>query len=181
VCKPINDYNEIGLLAKYSASALNASSEKVDIISAEYFSSDLKQSLAATSSPSASGTTLDKSPPSTPPPPPPPGENDNENNNDATSNGSDHSDGSDDDEILSKEVNSEGGRRGRGGNKKKEESKRVKNSRVAFSIWLGILIDGVPESMLIGFMQSEGDMSFAFIVAVFLANFPEAMSAASLM
>jgi hypothetical protein len=173
VFESINDYNDIGLLAKYSASALNVSSEKVDIISAEY-ASDLKQSLATTSSPSASGTTLDKSPPSTPSPP---GEKDNENNNDATSNGSDHSD---DDEMLSKEVNSEGGR-GRRGNKKKEESKRVKNSRVAFSIWLGILIDGVPESMLIGFMQSEGDMSFAFIVAVFLANFPEAMSAASLM
>jgi hypothetical protein len=30
------------------------------------------------------------------------------------------------------------------------------DSSVAFSIWLGILIDGVPESMLIGFMQSEG-------------------------
>jgi hypothetical protein len=32
------------------------------------------------------------------------------------------------------------------------------DSSVAFSIWLGILIDGVPESMLIGFMQSEGSM-----------------------
>jgi zinc transporter ZupT len=54
-------------------------------------------------------------------------------------------------------------------------------NNVAFSIWLGILIDGVPESMLIGFMQSEGELSVAFIVAVFLANFPEAMSSAALM
>jgi len=54
-------------------------------------------------------------------------------------------------------------------------------SSVAFSIWLGILIDGVPESMLIGFMQSEGTLSIAFIVAVFLANFPEAMSSSALM
>jgi ZIP family zinc transporter len=54
-------------------------------------------------------------------------------------------------------------------------------SGVAISIWLGILIDGVPESMLIGFMQSEGELSVAFIVAVFVANFPEAMSASSLM
>lgn len=54
-------------------------------------------------------------------------------------------------------------------------------NNVAFSIWLGILIDGVPESMLIGFMQSEGALSVAFIVAVFLANFPEAMSSAALM
>jgi hypothetical protein len=27
------------------------------------------------------------------------------------------------------------------------------DNQVAFSIWLGILIDGIPESMLIGFMQ----------------------------
>ncbi len=49
-------------------------------------------------------------------------------------------------------------------------------STAAFSIWLGILIDGVPESMLIGFMQSEGQLSLAFVVAVFLANFPEVCS-----
>lgn len=55
------------------------------------------------------------------------------------------------------------------------------DTSVAFSIWLGILIDGVPESMLIGFMQSEGELSIAFIVAVFLANFPEAMSASAIM
>ena len=57
----------------------------------------------------------------------------------------------------------------------------AEGSNVAFSIWLGILIDGVPESMLIGFMQSEGELSVAFIVAVFLANFPEAMSASAIM
>lgn len=55
------------------------------------------------------------------------------------------------------------------------------NPNAAFSIWLGILIDGVPESMLIGFMASAGELSLAFIVAVFLANFPEAMSASALM
>lgn len=38
-------------------------------------------------------------------------------------------------------------------NLKDEESH---TGNVAFSIWLGILIDGIPESMLIGFMQSEG-------------------------
>ncbi len=36
------------------------------------------------------------------------------------------------------------------------QNKVPEKSGVAFSIWLGILIDGVPESMLIGFMQSEG-------------------------
>lgn len=37
----------------------------------------------------------------------------------------------------------------------KDEESHTGN--VAFSIWLGILIDGIPESMLIGFMQSEGE------------------------
>lgn len=58
---------------------------------------------------------------------------------------------------------------------------KAEHSGVAFTIWLGILIDGVPEAMLIGFMQAEGELSVAFIVAVFIANFPEAMSAASIM
>jgi len=62
-----------------------------------------------------------------------------------------------------------------------EEAEGKPPNNVAFSIWLGILIDGIPESMLIGFMQSEGKLSIAFIIAVFLANFPEAMSSASIM
>jgi len=65
--------------------------------------------------------------------------------------------------------------------RKDDATANSKGANVAFSIWLGILIDGVPESMLIGFMQSEGELSIAFIVAVFLANFPEAMSASAIM
>lgn len=47
------------------------------------------------------------------------------------------------------------------------------------AIWLGILIDGIPESLIIGMLaiSTEG-MSLAFIAGVFLANFPEAMSSA---
>ena len=51
----------------------------------------------------------------------------------------------------------------------------------ALSIWLGIAIDGVPESMMIGFMAAENELSIAFIIAVFLANFPEALSSSALM
>lgn len=49
----------------------------------------------------------------------------------------------------------------------------------ALAIWLGILIDGVPESLIIGTMaiSAEG-ISLAFIAGVFLANLPEAMSSA---
>lgn len=47
----------------------------------------------------------------------------------------------------------------------------------ALAIWLGIAIDGVPESLIIGTLAIDPEgMSFAFIAGVFLANFPEAMS-----
>lgn len=47
----------------------------------------------------------------------------------------------------------------------------------ALAIWLGIAIDGVPESLIIGTLalNPEG-VSLAFIAGVFLANMPEAMS-----
>ena len=47
------------------------------------------------------------------------------------------------------------------------------------AIWLGIAIDGIPESLVIGTLAigTEG-MSLAFVTGVFLANFPEAMSSA---
>ncbi len=49
----------------------------------------------------------------------------------------------------------------------------------ALAIWLGILIDGVPESLVIGMLATSANgVSFAFIAGVFLANLPEAMSSA---
>ena len=50
----------------------------------------------------------------------------------------------------------------------------------AMAVWLGIAIDGIPESLVIGTLAigPEG-MSLAFVVGVFLANFPEAMSSAA--
>lgn len=50
-------------------------------------------------------------------------------------------------------------------------------NNAAFAIWLGILIDAIPESLVIGMlaMSSKG-MSLAFVAGVFLANLPEAMS-----
>jgi zinc transporter ZupT len=47
------------------------------------------------------------------------------------------------------------------------------------AIWLGILLDGIPESMIIGMLSaSVTGVSLAFISGVFLANLPEAMSSA---
>jgi len=48
---------------------------------------------------------------------------------------------------------------------------------VGMAIWVGILIDGIPESIIIGILSgSDQGMSFAFILGVFLSNFPEALS-----
>lgn len=60
----------------------------------------------------------------------------------------------------------------------REETKDVANN-AGLAIWLGILLDGIPESLVIGMLAaSASGMSLAFVVGVFLANFPEAMSSA---
>jgi CRP-like cAMP-binding protein len=56
----------------------------------------------------------------------------------------------------------------------------------AMTIWLGIALDGIPESLVIGLMvvtaSAEGRMmSLAFIAGVFLANLPEALSSSATM
>lgn len=53
----------------------------------------------------------------------------------------------------------------------------------ALAIWLGIALDGIPESLVIGMLTLAAavqghPISMAFIVGVFLANLPEAMSSA---
>ncbi|MCP4678511.1 MAG: cyclic nucleotide-binding domain-containing protein [Deltaproteobacteria bacterium] len=53
----------------------------------------------------------------------------------------------------------------------------------ATAIWMGIALDGIPESLVIGMLvvaaAAQNKMiSLAFIVSVFLANLPEAMSSA---
>lgn len=52
---------------------------------------------------------------------------------------------------------------------------------VALSMWLGVAMDGVPESMLIGFITNEKAMTVAFLVSIFIANFPEAFASASML
>lgn len=51
---------------------------------------------------------------------------------------------------------------------------------VALAIVLGIVLDGVPESVVVGMdLIDGGGVSAAFIVAVFLSNLPEAAAASS--
>jgi len=51
------------------------------------------------------------------------------------------------------------------------------HKQVGLAIWLGILIDGIPESLIIGILAASPEgISIAFILGVFLSNFPEALS-----
>ncbi|MEW6615256.1 MAG: cyclic nucleotide-binding domain-containing protein [Thermodesulfobacteriota bacterium] len=63
------------------------------------------------------------------------------------------------------------------------EIKERASGGAALAIWLGIALDGIPESLVIGMLvviaaASGTTISLAFIVGVFLANLPEAMSSA---
>jgi len=48
-------------------------------------------------------------------------------------------------------------------------------------MWLGVTLDTIPEALLLGFMTAERTISYSLLVALFIANFPEAFSAASLL
>lgn len=52
---------------------------------------------------------------------------------------------------------------------------------VAFALFLGLLVDGVPEGILMGFLAAEGHLTAVLIISLFVANFPEAFSSASLL
>jgi CRP-like cAMP-binding protein len=54
-------------------------------------------------------------------------------------------------------------------------------SNVALAIWLGIALDGIPESLIIGGTMDGTSVSLALIGGLFLANFPESMSSAVVM
>lgn len=56
-----------------------------------------------------------------------------------------------------------------------------KGKKVAFALFVGILVDGVPEGVLMGFLAAEGHLSAVFVISLLVANFPEAFSSASLM
>lgn len=51
----------------------------------------------------------------------------------------------------------------------------------ASALFLGLLLDGIPEGILMGFLAAEGNLSPVLIISLFVANFPEAFSSASLL
>jgi len=54
------------------------------------------------------------------------------------------------------------------------------DASVGVAIWLGILIDAFPESLVIGLLVVHG-ISYTFIAGVFVSNLPEAMSSTTIM
>ncbi len=53
----------------------------------------------------------------------------------------------------------------------------------AVMIWLGILIDAIPESLVLGILANSGNVPslVTFTCGVFVANFPEALSSSATM
>jgi zinc transporter, ZIP family len=65
-----------------------------------------------------------------------------------------------------------------GADRKRSESTSAAAGGTALAIVLGIVLDGIPESAVIGITLLEGaGVSAAMIVAVFLSNLPEAIAA----
>mmetsp|Transcript_12200 Transcript_12200/g.28610 ORF Transcript_12200/g.28610 Transcript_12200/m.28610 type:complete len:675 (-) Transcript_12200:243-2267(-) len=62
-----------------------------------------------------------------------------------------------------------------------EGVKHAAARHTAVMIWLGIFIDAIPESLVIGFMVGNGQNVLVLVVSVFLSNFPEALSSSGLM
>lgn len=52
---------------------------------------------------------------------------------------------------------------------------------IAFALFLGLLVDGVPEGILMGFLSAEGHLTPVLIISLLVANFPEAFSSSSLL
>mmetsp|Transcript_91417 Transcript_91417/g.244786 ORF Transcript_91417/g.244786 Transcript_91417/m.244786 type:complete len:378 (+) Transcript_91417:111-1244(+) len=59
-------------------------------------------------------------------------------------------------------------------------AERQRAQSLGLAMFLGLFMDSIPESVLIGLMVAERDCSVVFIVSIFIANFPEAFSAASI-
>lgn len=63
-----------------------------------------------------------------------------------------------------------------------ENAKDVeKRTAVAYSLFLGLLIDGVPSGIFMGLLGASGELCLPLVISLLIANFPEAFSSASLL
>lgn len=52
----------------------------------------------------------------------------------------------------------------------------IENKGAPLAIWLGITLDGIPESLVIGASMIDAQIEISLIVGLFLSNYPEALS-----
>lgn len=69
----------------------------------------------------------------------------------------------------------------RGTSVDERELANEKGGSAALGIYLGLVLDGLSESLAIGALQTGGAPSLAFLAAVFLSNLPESISSSALM
>ena len=55
----------------------------------------------------------------------------------------------------------------------------VTHGGAPLAIWLGALLDGIPESLVLGASMIHGSVSTSLIAGIFLSNFPEALSSSA--
>jgi len=53
------------------------------------------------------------------------------------------------------------------------------NRGVPVAIWLGILLDGIPESLVIGASMIHAQISLSLVAGLFFSNYPEALSSSA--
>jgi ZIP family zinc transporter len=64
--------------------------------------------------------------------------------------------------------------------RKRSGSQQLDNSSSGLAIAIGALLDGIPESIVIGLsLLSGGEVSMAVVTAIFLSNIPEGISSAA--
>jgi len=56
-----------------------------------------------------------------------------------------------------------------------------KKMKLAMAMWLGVLADGVPEAILLGFLAAERRLSVVLVISLLIANFPESFSSSSML
>jgi CRP-like cAMP-binding protein len=61
------------------------------------------------------------------------------------------------------------------------EAAAARGGTAARGIWLGNLLDAVPEALVLGTTATAATVSMPLLAGIFLANFPEAMSGSELM
>jgi CRP-like cAMP-binding protein len=60
-----------------------------------------------------------------------------------------------------------------------KEAAAAHEGNAPMAIWLGALLDGIPESLVLGASMVHASVSISLIAGIFLSNFPEALSSSA--